>query len=235
MLIATKGIVFKSIKFQETSLIVKIYTETHGLQTFMVKGVRSTKANGRAAMFQPGMLLDIIMYYREDKSFQSLREYRSAHVYATVMDDIRKSSVLMFLIEVLAQCIQEDTEDHQLFAFISASLKNFDESEFEANFHIHFLLEFMKHLGIYPSSRRSSVLTSFNIKEGEFAPFSSSIPFMISEEDSILWNEILLDETLNLDRKSRKLILTILLNYYSYHLESFKGVKSLKVLETILA
>ena len=63
MLINTKAIVFKSVKFQESSLIVKMFTETHGVQTFMVKGVRSVRANGKAAMFQSGMLLDIIMYY----------------------------------------------------------------------------------------------------------------------------------------------------------------------------
>lgn len=235
MLIATKGIVFKSIKFQETSLIVKIYTETHGLQTFMVKGVRSTKANGKAAMFQPGMLIDLIMYHKEHKSFQSLREYRASHVYTSVMDDIRKSSVLMFLVEVLSQCIHEGTEDNQLYVFIADSLKNFDESEFEANFHIQFLLEFMKYLGIYPTSRQTGLMTNFNIREGEFTAYSATNTFMVRDEESSLFNQVLVNDTMALDRKSRKIVLKILLDYYTYHIENFKGVKSLKVLETILA
>ncbi|MFT6013605.1 MAG: DNA repair protein RecO (recombination protein O) [Chitinophagales bacterium] len=235
MLIATKGIVFKSIKFQESSLIVKIYTETHGLQTFMVKGIRSIKANGKAAMFQPGMLLDIIMYYQEHKSFKSLREYRASHVYTTVMDDIRKSSVLMFLIEMLDQCIHADTEDEKLFVFINNSLREFDERPFEANFHIQFLLEFMKHLGIFPNGQRTSLLSNFNIREGQFTSFSAANSFILADDESILFNNVLQNEAFELDRVSRKKVLKIVLDYYSYHLENFKGIKSLKVLETILS
>jgi len=235
MLVATKGIVFKSIKFQETSLIVKILTETHGLQTFMIKGVRSVKANGKAANFQSGMLLDLIMYYQDHKSFQSLREYKSTYIYTSVMDDIRKSCVLMFLIEVLSNCVQEDKQDNQLYSFIANSLINFDNNDFEVNFHLYFLLEFMKYLGIYPSGQRTQTQPRFSLKDGDFTSFSSSNPFILSDSQSILWNQLLHEEGLILNKEERKEVLNIILNYYTFHIENFKGIKSLKVLESILA
>lgn len=235
MLLSTKGIVFKTIKFQETSLIVKIFTESHGVQTFMVKGVRSVKANGRAGVFQPGMLLDIVMNYQESKQFKHLREYRSAVVYTTMMDDVRKSSVLMFLIEVLEQCIEENSEDNRLFEFIEQSLINFDQHNFDPDFHVHFLLEFMKHLGIYPRGRRSASLPYFDVKEGGFTNQLLGNTFTCSEEDSMLIDSVLTDDPPAMLRKDRKRLTHLLLDYFSFHIEKYRGAKSLYVLETVLS
>lgn len=235
MLLSTKGIVFKTIKFQETSLIVKIFTMSHGLQTFMVKGIRSTKANGKAGIFQPGMLLDIVMNYQESKQFNHLREYRSLVVYSTVMDDVRKSSVLMFLIEVLAQCIEENSEDERLYTFIEQSLVNFDQDAFDPDFHLHFLLEFMKHLGIYPRGRQSSSLLYFNIKEGEFTDRLLSKEFICSADDSSLLDSVLSNQPPPLKRADRQKLTRLILDYFGFHMENFKGVKSLSILEAVLS
>lgn len=234
MLIATKGIVFKTVKFQETSLIVKMLTSTHGVQTFMVKGVRSVKANGKAAMFQSGMMLDMIMYYQENKSFKTLKEYRAAHVYETALYDIKKSSVLIFLIEMLEQCVQEENEEEQLFEFISQSLISFDQNAFNPDFHIHFLMELMKHQGIYPHGEYSENKTIFNIKDGEFIHDTAHHPFVLNQADSYLFGQLLADENIELNRMERKQALSLILKYYNYHSETYRGVKSLSVLEMVL-
>jgi DNA repair protein RecO (recombination protein O) len=235
MLINTKAIVFKSVKFQESSLIVKMFTETHGVQTFMVKGVRSVRANGKAAMFQSGMLLDIIMYYQENKSFKTIKEYKASYVYNTAFYDIRKSSVLMFLLEVLERCIHDDHEDDKLFLFVSSSLMNFDKEAFTPDFHIYFLLEFMKHLGIFPSGQCTQGTPYFSIKEGEFVATGQNNPFVINQRDSAVFAGILTAAGRLNSRNERKKVLAIIIEYFTFHIENFKGVKSLKVLETILA
>jgi len=234
MLIATKGIVFKTVKFQETSLIVKMLTSTHGVQTFMVKGVRSVKANGKAAMFQSGMMLDMIMYYQENKSFKTLKEYKAAHVYETALYDIKKSSVLIFLIEMLEQCVQEENEEEQLFEFISQSLINFDQNAFNPDFHIHFLMELMKHQGIFPQGTYSDTLNIFDVKEGEFISETTHQPFVLNQADSYLFGQLIANENIELNRTQRKKALDLILKYYTYHSESYRGVKSLSVLEMVL-
>jgi len=235
MLISTKAIVFKSVKFQESSLIVKLFTETHGVQTFMVKGIRSVRANGKAAMFQSGMLLDIIMYYQENKSFKTLKEYKASYVYNTAFYDIRKSSVLMFLLEVLERCIHDDNEDDQLFLFVSKALIDFDKEEFTPDFHIYFLLEFMRHLGIFPSGQCTKGTPYFNIREGEFVSEDQNNPFIINQQDSAMFASILRGEGHLNNRNERKRVLEIIIEHFTFHVENFKGVKSLKVLESILA
>lgn len=235
MLLATKAIVFKSIKFQDSSLIVKMFTQSHGVQTFMVKGVRSVRANGKAAMFQSGMMLDIIMYYQEHKSFKTLKEYKASYVYDTALYDIRKSSVLMLLLEVLEQCIHDDHEDDALFLFITESLVNFDKNDFAPDFHIYFLLEFMRYLGIYPSGKLSEQRSYFNIREGEFVSAGQNNPFVLNQIDSLLFAKVIHEEQHLTNRVERKRMLEIIIEYFTFHLENFKGVKSLKVLESILA
>lgn len=235
MLVATKGIVLKSIKFQESSLIVKMFTASHGVQTFMVKGVRSVKANGKAAMFQSGMLLDFIMYYQEAKSFKMLKEYRAAYVYDNAIYEIRKSSILMFLMEVLEQCIHADNEDESLFDFIFSSLQQLDKQDFNPDFHLYFLLHFMQHLGIYPSSKYSSSIPYFDIKEASFTSSFGANPFVLNQEESNIFVRLLDQDKLDFTRQERKKAIHLLLDYYTYHMENFKGVKSLQVLETVLS
>ena len=53
----TRGIVLRSIKYGETSLVVTVFTELFGIQTYMVNGVRSSKS-ARSVFFQPAAILD---------------------------------------------------------------------------------------------------------------------------------------------------------------------------------
>jgi DNA repair protein RecO (recombination protein O) len=233
MLIATRAIVLKSIKFQDSSLIVKMFTETHGVQSFMIKGVRSVKANGKAGLFQSGMILDLIMYYQENKSLKTLKEYKAAYIYESALYDIRKSSVLLFLFEILEQIIHDDSVDEHLFQFLVSALQQFDAQPFQPDFHLHFLLDFMKHLGMYPNGFQTESLPFFNIKEGEFVMQSSNNPFVLNKDDSSLMNLLLLRQT-PFSKQERKRLLQIILDYFHYHIEHFRGVKSLAVLEAIM-
>jgi DNA repair protein RecO (recombination protein O) len=56
----TKGIVIRTVKYGETSLVVSAFTELFGLQQYMVNGVRTSKrSNGiSAAQLQVGNIGD---------------------------------------------------------------------------------------------------------------------------------------------------------------------------------
>ncbi|MBS1655487.1 MAG: recombination protein O N-terminal domain-containing protein, partial [Bacteroidetes bacterium] len=60
----TKGIVLRTVKYGETSVIVTIYTELFGIQSYLVNGVRvsSKKGSGKANLFQPSAILDMVVY-----------------------------------------------------------------------------------------------------------------------------------------------------------------------------
>ena len=59
MIQTTKGIILRSVKYGETSLVVTVFTEMFGLQSYMVNGVRtaSKKGSSKSAMFSVQTLL----------------------------------------------------------------------------------------------------------------------------------------------------------------------------------
>lgn len=234
MLVKTKGIVLNSIKFQETSLIVKIYTQDYGLISFIVKGVRSAKAKGKAALFQSGLILDLVVYMKPAKKLQQLRDFSLHYTYKSVFEDVRKSSILIFVIECLHNALLDETEDKALFKYIERALMTFDQQEFDPNFHLHFLLDFLKYYGIAPNANQLDQQVYFDLKNGNFIQATTNYQNQQDAKSAQLFYKFLVLGINPSNSHDRKAILNIVLQYIQYHLEHFKPLKSLTVLETIL-
>ena len=103
MIHKTKGVVLRTVKFGETSLVVTVYTELFGLQSYMVNGVRmaSKKGTAKGAYFQPCAVLDLVAYHNDFNNLQRIKEYRWAHLYQHLFSDVRKNSVAVFMIELV--------------------------------------------------------------------------------------------------------------------------------------
>ncbi|MCK9422250.1 MAG: DNA repair protein RecO [Bacteroidales bacterium] len=242
MLHSTKGIVFHSIKYSETSVIVKIYTELFGIQSYLVKGVRNPRSKVRPGLFQPLTLLDLVVYHKGKKTLQSLKEIRLEHPYHTIPFDIRKSSVVIFLNELLYQSIREEESNVELFDFIWKSCISLDETaESVSEFHLLFALQLCRYLGIFPNTNYSPQFSVFNLREGQFQSSIPDHPHFLDPENSRMFYNLLTtpflqdDLRLNLNSESRSRLLEIILLYYQLHLPGFKGLKSHHVLHSILS
>ena len=99
----TKGIVLRTVKYGETSLIVSVLTELFGVQSYMVNGIRtaSKKGGAKANFFQPSALLDLVVYKNEFSTLQRIKEFQWAHLYQHIFSDVRKNAVAVFMIELL--------------------------------------------------------------------------------------------------------------------------------------
>ncbi|MEI7980068.1 MAG: DNA repair protein RecO [Bacteroidota bacterium] len=192
MLHSTKGIVLHSIKFSETSLIVKIYTELFGIQSYLLKGVRSPRSKVRPGLFQPLTLLDLVVYHREKHTLQTVKEIRLAHPYHSIPFDIRKSSVVLFLNELLYQSIREEEPNAGLFEFIWNSCTFLDKTaEPVSGFHLSFAIHLCHHLGIFPNSNYSLQHPFFNLREGIFQASVPDHPHFLDPENSKLFYHLL--------------------------------------------
>ena len=74
----TKGIVLKTVRYGETSIIAGIFTELFGLQSYLINGVRITskKGSGKANLLQPGAILDMVVYHNELRNLQRVKEFK---------------------------------------------------------------------------------------------------------------------------------------------------------------
>lgn len=116
----TKAIILRAVKYGETSLIVTAYTELFGLQSYIVQGVRTAtkKGSGKANYFQPGAVLELVVYHNELKHLQHIKEFKWSYLYKRVMSDVIKNCVLLYMIELLQKCIKQPENNPDLFILL---------------------------------------------------------------------------------------------------------------------
>src|SRR6185369_6803150 len=157
MLHKTRGIVFHVTDYSESSVIAKIYTELFGLQSYLINGVRKKNPKVKPASLQPLALVDLVVYHKERSGLKRLADARNNPVLKSIPFDIRKSSVVLFMNEVLYKCVKEEEANQSLFDFIFNSIHLPElRSNPGSDFHLLFLLQLTKYLGFYPHENFSS-------------------------------------------------------------------------------
>ncbi len=224
MLFKTEGITLSYIKYRDTSIISRIYTERFGLQAYIVNGIRSSKSRMRMAMFQPLNILDMVVYYNRKKEINRISEMKFASHLLSLHTNIRKGAIAIFLSEFLGKVLKEDHENTPLFDFLKESITTLDrlEGNFE-NFHLLFLLKFCRHMGISPQNAEN-ILRDIN------SPW-------IADDRKRKQLDVLLQtdfsDPLKMSHSLRNDLLDVILQYYQYHLELHGNWKSLQVLREV--
>ncbi|MEL7021496.1 MAG: DNA repair protein RecO [Bacteroidota bacterium] len=240
MIIKTRGIVFKAIKYSETSMIVDIYTEAKGLRKYIISGVRSKRAKVSASLLQPMTLVDTVVYHRDDRELTRLKEIRPAIVYQKIPFDIRRGAVGLFMIEVAQKAIREAEENQSLFQFLFDSFQYLDSATAPiANLHLHFLLELTTFLGFMPGEVCSTERPYFNLKEGVFVADKPIHPHYLNTAESAIMFQLLEVPQrdchhVQMNRTLRHVLLRQLLIYYQLHIEQFPTVHSHHILREVL-
>ena len=237
MLIKTKAIVLSSLKYQEKSLIVKCFTESDGLKSYFVPSAYSNKkVNQKIAYFQPLTIIEIEANHKNKGTLEHFKEIRLAHSYYSINTDIVKSTIVIFLSEILHHTIKEEEKNQSLFSFLETALLWFDTHQETTNFHLILMIEVTKYLGFYPDLTELD-FPYFDSKEGYFTPFQSINS--LTEHETHLFKR-LLQLKFDSDQKifagiERQLLLKILLDFYTLHLDGFKKPKSLEVLKEVFS
>lgn len=230
MILKTRGIVLKYIRYRETSIIVNIYTESLGLQGYIVNGIRSSRSKGsRIAFYQPLTLLELVVYYSEKKQLQRISECKCPFPFHSIPLDHKKSAIALFVTEVLGKTLKEQTENHQLFEFLWESILYFDNTMdgFE-NFHLLFLIKLSDYLGF---GTKSAIEIEHQIRQIPQAP-------LLTRDEWRLLNTLLgskYGSPFILTHLQRQNLLQALLHFYQWHVEHFAPVKSLPVLNQVFA
>ena len=230
----SRALVIKSIKQGETSSIVSCYLEEIGYKSFLVKGLYSSKKSKFSkAHFFPLNLINIHYSSNEIKNLGFIKEVKSEVLFNTIHTDIQKSSVIVFLSEILNSVLREELEvNKDLFDFLLNSLIWYDNVRECNNYHIKFLLELSKYIGFHPNiiSENDPYLCLESGTTSKIKPSGGSI----NGEDLKLFKKLLGMKfedlnTISISRKSRTRILIKIISYYSLHLQMFKTPKSLNV------
>lgn len=241
----TKGIVLKTVKYGETSLITTVFTELFGVQTYLVKGARqgSKKAQGKAVFFQPAAILDMTVYHHEQKNLQYIKEYNWAYPYQTVLLDVVKNCVAMYMMEILQLTLKEPENNPDLYYLIDNLLQQLDKGSdaLTANMPLHFMLSISTQLGFQIQGNYQVNTPILDLKEGMFV---SEIPHHVHYISDEMANNTyrlmsadssLAVEEIKLNRVTRKQLLEAYCQYFAIHIADFRTLKTLSVLQEVLS
>ena len=237
MIISTKAIVLRKTKYSDSSLIVDVFTEFEGRKSFFIKGILGkSKAKLKNSYFQP--LSQILIKYnrREKKKINFLIECKINSHCQNLYLDYRKSSIILFLNEILITCIVEEACNKELYSFLEKSLNWLNNNDRISNFHMIFILNLLKYLGINPHLKSSnSKYLSF-----ENGSFEEKKPNGLYAEGNSVSSIISLlgmkfDDCflLKVSQVQKHEILKVLLEYIQYHVQGFKQPKSLLVFHQV--
>jgi DNA repair protein RecO (recombination protein O) len=223
MIYKTRGIVFRFTRFRETSIIVTIFTELFGLQSYIVNGVRSSKSSGnKMALYQPLTLLDLVIYHRDNAHIHRIKEIKCCYPYNSLTTDVKKTTLAIFLNEIMTKTIKEEAHAPELFEFLVHSFITLDyQKEGFENFHLIFLSKLSRLLGF----------GAHNTKE-----VSGSRILSLEEEEGlerVLKSEY--DQPIAMNQHQRRAILNHLLHFYGEHVETIGEIKSTQVLRELLS
>jgi DNA repair protein RecO (recombination protein O) len=220
MIFKTRGIVFRFTKFRETSIIVTIFTEQFGLQSYIVNGVRSKSAKNKIALYQPLTLLNLVVYHRENANIERIKEISCLYPFRTLTSDIKKSTLGMFINELLNKTVKDESHIAEVFQFLFDSLVSLDTlHEGYENFHLIFMLKLSRFLGF-------GVYNVNEVVGGKVA----------DEETERVIAELIranYDTPLKISNTLRRNSLDLLLKFYSEHMENFGEMKSVQVLKEV--
>lgn len=245
MIYKTKGIVLRTVKYGETSLIVTIFTELFGLQSYLVNGVRAPtkKGTAKANLFQSSAILDLVAYRNELKNLQRLREFKWAFLYQHILSDVRKNAVALFMIELLTKSLKQPEAHAELFYFVEDALKHLDEANdpVTANFPLFFALHLAVFFGFRISDEFSDNIHYLDLEEGRFVEDQPKHAHYLQDREAAAVSHILKimqpDELQQvvLNQEMRRRIIHAMEEYYALHIPEFGTMKTVPVLREVMS
>jgi DNA repair protein RecO (recombination protein O) len=241
----TKGIVLRTVKYGETSVIVTIFTELFGLQSYLVNGVRtsSKKSSGKASLFQPSAILEMVVYHNELKQLNRIREFKWGHLYQHVLSDVRKNAVALFMVELLTKCLKQPEGNPELFHFTEDAFIHLDEANegVLANFPLYFSLHLPVFFGFRIQDNYATDTAILDLQEGSFVKEQPRHPYFLEEKEALITSQVLKTQQpgelvdIRLNHEYRRTLLNAYMNYYALHIQDFGTLRTLPVLSEILS
>ena len=240
----TKGIVLRAIKYGETSLVVTIFTELFGVQTYLVNGIRTQKkAGNKAAMFQPAAILEMEVYHNELKTLQRIKEFNWAFLYENVLSNVVSNSISLYMVELLHKTLRQPEEHVELYNFCEDALLQLDKAHnaVTANFALYFTLHLSYFFGFRINNNYSEKNKFLDLVDGNFMEEQPLHAAFLSEQMAAITSEILNVmqpaelEQLKLNHEIRRALLLKYQEYYKLHIPDFGQMKSLDILQEVLS
>ncbi|GHE29257.1 DNA repair protein RecO [Sphingobacterium griseoflavum] len=239
MLHKTKGIALKTTNYAESSLVVHVFTESFGMQAYLINGAKKPKAKIAANLFQPLHPLDMVVYQKDNGGLQRIKEVHQLPVLRDIPFSMTKRSIALFLDEILYKVLRQQSPDPHLFHYVRQAVLWLDSaSDGLANFHLLFLIKLSRFLGFLPSHHSSRQFPYFDLLDGVFCDNLPAHSHILQQPHTSFFQALLKTsfedaQQIRMGKEDRKYLLEKTLEFYKLHTENFGSVHSLYILEEV--
>ena len=235
----SRAIVLRQIKYSETSLILKIYTEKEGLLSFIAKGVRGKKGKLRSAQFQTLNLLDLSYREARKSDLRQILDLKVIDPFTDLPFNPIKRSLAIFISELLQNTIKEQEQNLKLFEFLYNSIHWIDLSkQGYKHFHLLFMIKLTKYLGFYPMLKGYKEAQYFDLQQGVFSGVRPQNTQYLDSEELKAWKQLInskmeSNNCLMFSNTLKRKLLQTMIRYYKLHLVHFKELNSHHILQSV--
>ncbi len=236
----SQGIIFRTIKYSESSIICDIYTREKGLKSFIASGVRTSKAGSKAAIYRPCNIVDLVAYDQDTDKLSRIKEISLGFHFRNINVQILISSIAIFIIEICRNSIKEKEPNFELYDFLYEWFKYLDnDTNYDSNLHLKFMVEFSYFLGFGPLDSQSIDAPYFDMLEGTFSNYINEGENILDSEDSAAMSLLFCTERnklkdLHWSKVVRSRINDHLIRFYKLHVSGFRDLNSLEILRSVL-
>jgi DNA repair protein RecO (recombination protein O) len=236
----TEGIIFRTLKYSETSIICDIFTKEKGLRSYIVSGVRSSKSGSKAAIYRHLNIVDLVSYEVEADKLARIKEISLHLHYLNINTDVVISSVAIFILEICRNAIKEREANEELYQFIVEWLAFLDgNTSFHPACHLLFMVELSTYLGFGPLKNYSQQRPCFDMLEGMFDDINDGGAYILDADTSNHLSNICGSDRFQLHhiqmtKHDRAALTDHLIKYYQLHIPGFKDLNSLEILRSVM-
>lgn len=234
-----RGIVLHTLKYGDSSMVAYLLTDVGGRRTYMVQGVRSRSGRGsKLALFQPMFPVEFEGLESPRQQMDRFKEVRAGFSLRNLPFDVRKSTMALFMAEVLYRLVRESEPNEALFGFVWSSAEALDAmDDGVSNFHLWFLANLSRLLGYRPGNDYTPGAW-FDIREGLYTAVRPTHPGVMTQECASLLERMLCCDVrrlgeVELNREQRSDFLSAMLAYFGYHLDAVSAVQSVRILREV--
>lgn len=241
MLIKVRAVVLHCQPYNDTTQIVHLYTEDYGRVSYLASKATGKRSSLKNAFFQPLSLVEIEAEHRASRSLQRIKDIRSLYAFTGLVTNPFKSTIALFLAEVLYRSLRESERNPVLFDYLYRSVQFLDLCEEGlANFHLVFLIKLTRYLGFYPNVEGQRPGWYFDLHGGCFVAVRPPHNAWLTPSQAEEFVKLMRISFENLpafrfDHRERVEILNQMMNYYRMHLTEFPTIRSLAVLQEVFA
>ena len=231
MIQQTEAIVLRTLKHQDSHLIVRAYTRESGLLSFLIKGYRSLRSRRKYSYFQPLSVIDIVFYYRENRDLHKINESKISVLLQEVQTHPVKLALGLAMVEVFSGCVQEEESQPELYDFFRTCILSLDQEERRLiHIFIYFLLHLTRFLGFFPNDASEEAKeVSFDVAGGTFSAAVKGNNPNAALLRRFLYCTLSNCQDITFGGKEKRTLIYTLFEYYRTHIEGFRYPNSLQV------